>query len=70
MFLLDDYKQLYFDAISDIKELLHAQKKIINENKDEVMSKMYAIAIYDGISICYGVITGEEPELYKEEENE
>ena len=65
-----DYKELYFDAINDIKELLHAQKKIIDENKEEVMSKMYAIAIYDGIAICYGVITGEEPQLYKEEENE
>ena len=65
-----DYKELYFNAISDINELLHAQKKIIEENKEERMSKMYAVAIYDGIAICYGVITGEEPQLYKEEENE
>lgn len=64
-----DYKKLYFDNLAAIKDLLHAQENIIKEN-EEIMSKMYAIAIYDGIAICYGVMLGEEPQLYKEEDNE
>lgn len=65
-----EYKELYFNALNDVKELLKAQSNIIKENEDEIMAKMYAVAIYDGIAICYGVLTGEEPQLYKEENNE
>ena len=65
-----EYKEKYFNALNDVKELLKAQRNIIKENEHELMAKMYAVAIYDGIAICYGILTGEEPQLYEEENNE
>lgn len=60
-----DFKKQYNCCVETTKKMLEIQK----ENVVKTNSDRYSIGLYNGIALCYAMLTLTEPEYYKEDEN-
>lgn len=60
-----DYKQMHIGCIKTTKEMLNKQL----ENIKETNECDYSIGLYNGIMLCYSMLTLKEPIFYRKEDN-